>query len=891
MTKNHVVSLFFCLALLIISKGVATAQSLTVPVNVGVILDKDTWAGKMGLRCISMALNDFYASHGHYKTRLVLNFRDSNRSVVRAALMAQDLLKNVKVQAIIGPVTSMQANFVINLGEHSQVPIISFSATSPSLSSLRSEYFIRATHIDTYQVKAISSLVQAFGWRAVVPVYADTEFGEGVIPFLTDALQEVNARIPYRSVIHPSANDAEIAAELYKLMTMQTRVFVVHMPPDLGSQFFAKANEVGMMSKDYVWIITTGITNHFSMVEPLVNIPMPGVLGVKPHVPRRKRLDHFITRWKWKSRQKNSVDANLSIFGLWAYDATIALAMAVEKVGARHSSYNSTHKHLRDVLASTRLHGLSGDFHIVNGQLRSSAFQIVNIIGNVERVIGFWTEKNGISKGLNFTSRNMYSTSKQNLGTVVWPGETIYAPKGWVIPTNEKKLRVGVPVKDGLISAFVNVTRGSSSSTTVVTGFCIDVFDAVMTALPYNVPYEYVPFVKHNGEMAGDYNELVYQVFLGKFDAVVGDVTILANRSLYVDFTLPYTESGVTMIVPVKDIKEKNAWVFLKPLTWDLWVTSACFFVFIGFFIWILEHKENEDFSGTRAQQIGTSFWFSFSTMVFAHSNPLSLHLNILDKHKLEASFPVTNATLLFFLSFGLCPECRGESGEFVVIIWCFVVLILTQSYTASLTSMLTVRQLEPTFTSVQDLMTKGETIGYPKDSFVLQLLKQFNIDSSKLKEFNVTSDLEVAFSKGSSDGGMAAAFNEIPYLKLFLEKHCSKYALVGPTIKTNGFGFVFPKGSPLVPDVSTAVLSVTEGDKMVQIQKAWFGERTNCPDDASASLASSSLSLNSFWGLFLIVGVASSIALIIFTSTLVFEHRHTLMHFVSEIYGYILAR
>ncbi|KAK3024079.1 hypothetical protein RJ639_044181 [Escallonia herrerae] len=50
---------------------------------------------------------------------------------------AQDLLKNVKVQAIIGPVTSMQANFVNNLGEHSQVPIISFSATSPSLSSLR----------------------------------------------------------------------------------------------------------------------------------------------------------------------------------------------------------------------------------------------------------------------------------------------------------------------------------------------------------------------------------------------------------------------------------------------------------------------------------------------------------------------------------------------------------------------------------------------------------------------------------------------------------------------------------------------------------------------------------------------------------------------------------
>lgn len=105
-----------------------------------------------------------------------------------------------------------------------------------------------------------------------------------------------------------------------------------------------------------------------------------------------------------------------------------------------------------------------------------------------------------------------------------------------------------------------------------------------------------------------------------KFDAVVGDTTIVANRSIYVDFTLPYTESGVSMIVPVKDSKSKSAWIFLKPLTWDLWMTSACFFVFIGFVIWVLEHRINEDFRGPPSHQAGTIFWFSFSTMVFAQS-------------------------------------------------------------------------------------------------------------------------------------------------------------------------------------------------------------------------------------------------------------------------------
>ena len=124
-----------------------------------------------------------------------------------------------------------------------------------------------------------------------------------------------------------------------------------------------------------------------------------------------------------------------------------------------------------------------------------------------------------------------------------------------------------------------------------------------------------------------------------KFDAVVGDTTIIANRSLYVDFTLPYTESGVSMIVPIIDKRSKNAWVFLKPLTWDLWVTSACFFVFIGFVIWVLEHRVNEDFRGPPSNQVGTILWFSFSTMVFAQSNFSSTFLNITGNEKTTAIF------------------------------------------------------------------------------------------------------------------------------------------------------------------------------------------------------------------------------------------------------------
>ncbi|KAJ1380974.1 glutamate-gated kainate-type ion channel receptor subunit GluR19 [Sesbania bispinosa] len=58
----------------------------TVVVKVGAVLDlSNGTVGKMGLSCINISLSDFYLSHSHYKTRLQLIVRDSNRDVVTAA--------------------------------------------------------------------------------------------------------------------------------------------------------------------------------------------------------------------------------------------------------------------------------------------------------------------------------------------------------------------------------------------------------------------------------------------------------------------------------------------------------------------------------------------------------------------------------------------------------------------------------------------------------------------------------------------------------------------------------------------------------------------------------------------------------------------------------------
>ncbi|XP_015884529.3 glutamate receptor 2.8 [Ziziphus jujuba] len=852
------VSLIVCMRIFL-----ATAESSTttkIQINIGTIVNLDTWVGKVGLSCLNMALSDFHNSHPHYNTRLFLHINDSNTNdVVHSAAAALHLIKDVEVQAIIGPQSSMQANFVIDLGDKAKVPVVSFSATSPSLASHRSSYFFQAAQSDSYQAKAISAILEAFGWREAVPIYVDNDFGRGLMPSLVDALQQAGVRIPYRSAIPPAATDDQIDTELYKLMSMQSRVFILHLSPTVGSHLVTKAAEIGMMNEGYVWIMTNSLTDLLTSPNASAINSMQGVVGIKTHVPKTVELENFRVRWKTQFLKENPTmvdDAELNVFGLWAYDAVFALAMAVEKVGGKGSGFRKLNASsgltdlenigvsengpkLREALSTTRFRGLGGDFSFVNRKLQSSTFQIVNVHGHGMRSIGFWTPSNGLTRKWNSTST--YSTSKSNLGSIIWPGDTTSQPEGYTkYPTTiGKKLRIAVTMKDN-ISSFVQVVNDSSRSNPEFTGFCIEVFKAVMDAMPYPVIYEFIPFSKPDGKRAGTNNELIYQVYLGNYDGAVGDITIIANRSNYVDFTLPYTDSAVTMIVPTKGMKMKNAWVFLKPLTWDLWVTTGCFLVFIGFVVWVLEHRNNDDFRGPPSHQIGISFSFALSTTMLVHRERILSNL-----------------------------------ARFVVIIWCFVATILTQSYTASLTSLLTVEQLRPSFTDVNELLKNGEKVGYPKYSFVGRMIEGLKFKQENLKEYNSLQHLEQLFANDE----ISAAFDENPYLELFVAQHCPNFTLVGPSYKTNGFGFVFPRGSPLVGDVSRAILKMIEGKKMKEIEDAWF-VKNSC----STTKDSFSLGLNNFWGLFLIAGIASLSALIICAAIFLYKHRQILMHFDSEL-------
>ncbi|KAG8372431.1 hypothetical protein BUALT_Bualt12G0065400 [Buddleja alternifolia] len=208
--------------------------------------------------------------------------------------------------------------------------------------------------------KALATICKRFEWPEVAVEDADS--GNQFLSRMNKAFQEVDIGLAYMIAIPKSAEGNHLPKELKKFTTKQTRVFLVHMNPYLGYRLFTLAKGVGLMCEGYAWIFSTdSLSSFISSMDFDTRVSMEGVLGISPYICRSKDLESFQERWKRNMITKNTSYSvlELNVYGLWAYDT-------------------------------------SGDFQLVDGKLKPSTFEILNVIGTGEKTIGFWTPDRGI---------------------------------------------------------------------------------------------------------------------------------------------------------------------------------------------------------------------------------------------------------------------------------------------------------------------------------------------------------------------------------------------------------------------------------------------------------------------------------------------------------------
>ncbi|KAL0389221.1 UNVERIFIED_CONTAM: Glutamate receptor 2.7 [Sesamum calycinum] len=838
-------------------------------VNIGVI-DMGSWTGQVVQSCIKMATSDFYNINSHTNKDcssgkilreilcILLQPLTMNHlhlfvyvPVVSASASAPspspaavtfmfrflvttlDLLENLEVEAIIISDISDEELFLARLADEVNVPLLSFSSI---IIINEHPYFIQVAEDESNEFRGIAAFIDAFNWRSFVFLYEDTVDARQVQTYIYNISRENHLDIAYQTALSLRNTDDEIINELHKLKMTKSSIILVHLSPSLASRVFANAKMLGMMGKGYAWVVTSKTMNFLDSLDSSDYESMLGIVGFKSHISVSSKSQDLALRWRREFQQieSNLEIRDLNVAGLRAYDAAWVLAEAIERAGRNLSpnrfeisgSEQLNFARLRvskngptilSKIISTNFTGLASEFQLANRKLVHETYEILNVIGNWRKRVGFWNSTYGLTKEM-----YSYDNSSPNfLETIIWPGFSLEAPGSWLVQMSGKIIRIGVPANGSRFPELVMYHDQRSKEIHV--GFCLDVFTAAVKRLPYELSYEFIPFYDQNGS----YSDLLYQVYLQTFDAAVGDITITSDRFAYVDFTVPYTELGVGFIVRLDD---KDPWFFLKPLSADLWIMSACFFVLTGFIVWLIEHRINEEFQGPPSKQIGTLLSFAASTLVYAH------------KEKLQSNV-----------------------SRFVVGVWLFVVLILTSSYIANLSSLLTVAQIK---------LAKSDSIGYPANSPIrgFMVKNNLNFTDNRFKTYQSPEEYDAALRIGSKRGGVRAIIDEVPYIKVFLARYPHDYTMIESSLTTGGFGFAFQKGSPLVDEMSRAITELREEGRLEEMEKKWFKSGPSLPSQDSEQSKLNTLTVANFFGLFLISGISTSIALLVFVIFLLHE-------------------
>jgi ABC-type amino acid transport substrate-binding protein len=161
----------------------------------------------------------------------------------------------------------------------------------------------------------------------------------------------------------------------------------------------------------------------------------------------------------------------------------------------------------------------------------------------------------------------------------------------------------------------------------------------------------------------------------GRFNIAVAALTVTAARARVIDFTEPFYVTGLGIAVPAGGdaswlpiVRTLTSFGFAQAIGALVGLAIA-----VGLLVWLFERRNNEHFGGGVTKGLTTGVWWSAVAMTQRHTGELG-------------------------------P--RTLPGRIVAIIWMIVSIVAIAVFTASVTSVLTIKHLQGTVHDVGDLST-----------------------------------------------------------------------------------------------------------------------------------------------------------------------------------------
>ena len=297
-----------------------------------------------------IAVEEANAKGGVAGMKITYVIQDDKNDATEAANVANLLVNQQRVKAIVGSVTSKTSIPVSDIIQAAKIPTISPTATNPKVTladGKRKDYMFRACFIDPFQ----GTVMARFSWEtlkgksAAVLYDASNDYSKGIAEVFRDAFRKQGGKVAaFESY---GKDDVDFSALLTKVKASGADVLFL---PDYY-------NKVGLIAKQ---VREKGLKVH--LVGPdgwdspdLVKIAGSAIEGgyfSNHYSPDDQRPE--VAAWVKKYREKHGQVPDA--LGTLAYDATNLLLEAIRKAGSDDP------KKIRDALASIK------DFKAVSGK-------------------------------------------------------------------------------------------------------------------------------------------------------------------------------------------------------------------------------------------------------------------------------------------------------------------------------------------------------------------------------------------------------------------------------------------------------------------------------------------------------------------------------------------
>lgn len=502
-----------------------------------------------------------------------------------------------------------------------QVPVLDFMSGDPRLLSGSDRPFLLSTSpSEELELTALCDLISFYQWRQVVFVFANDRGSVSsmqLLHHLLDSSSGVPTKVAAKLSIDANSTDDAVIAALTTVGNLSASVFIVHASSGLPAKLFRAARGLGWMGKGYAWIATSTTVKGLSLDPASANqmALLAGVVTVSPLVSPsaafKQAWDAFI-----RPACPGYTPLQPDAASLFAHDAAVAIARGLDALLRSPNDTLSMEPYFSDTEDRGPLSGgpLAALSQSINGSDILTSILSANFTGESGQV---WFGQNGGRNPMRFQlqyfaqnrsavgfgiwdpslrPRALLSDSMTPLNSsyllqeepvnVVWPYGGLEPPIGWF---PKREITVAVPDKQGF-NEFVKIFAEGEAGHTGndrFTGFCIDVFRSALQFLPYNVQYRFVEIEGPSSTQNPSYSDVVSLVAQGDFDLAVGDLTVLLDRSLIVDFTLPFMPSGLSLAT--YQAPADTMWVATKPFTLPMWVTTVAAILLTALFLRPLE--------------------------------------------------------------------------------------------------------------------------------------------------------------------------------------------------------------------------------------------------------------------------------------------------------------